>query len=226
RDSVGSNQAIAPGDVNWMTAGRGIVHSERTASSLRPAGSPLFGLQCWVALPTAHEEVAPSFLHVGAGELPVEQYDGVSARIIAGNFFGRRSPVPVHSDLFYVDVIVEAGARLQIPAEYAEQALYIVSGSIDLGHDGVHDAGQMLVLGAGRALTLRNSSTGPARLMLLGGERLDGPRYLWWNFVSSSEERIEQASRDWRQQKFDRVPDDEEEFIPLPEMHGRPVRTP
>lgn len=224
RDSLGSRQAIVPGDLNWMSAGRGIVHSERTASALRPGGSSLFGLQSWVALPTGQEESEPSFLHTGAADLPLETYQGVSARIIAGSFFGRLSPVPTMSDLFYVDVSLQPGARLEIPADYAEQALYIVSGALDLGSEGVFEAGQMLVMGAGKRLALSAAGTAPARLILLGGERLAGPRYLWWNFVSSSEERIRQAGQDWRAQKFDPVPDDATEFIPLPELKGRPVR--
>ena len=225
RDSVGSIQPIRPGEVNWMTAGRGIVHSERTDSLLRLEGTSLAGLQCWVALPRAHEETEPGFVHHAAGDLPVEQGEGATAVVIAGSFFGRCSPVPALSDLFYVDLQLEAGARIEIPAEYAEQALYVYQGTVDLGRDGTFDAGQLLVLKPGAAVTLAATAAGPARVMLLGGEPMDGPRYLTWNFVSSSTERIEQAKQDWREQRFDPVPD-EVEFIPLPDLPGKPVSYP
>ncbi|MDO9217261.1 MAG: pirin family protein, partial [Lacisediminimonas sp.] len=228
RDSLGNRQEIRPGEVNWMTAGRGIVHSERTDPLLRPVGPSLFGLQCWVALPHAHEETAPAFSHHRAGQLPVEQGEGARAIIIAGSFFGRRSPVQTLSDLFYVDLQLEPGARIAIPAEYGEQALYIVQGTLDLGRDGRFEAGQLLVTKPGAVLTLA-AADGPAavplRVMLLGGEPMDGPRHLVWNFVSSSAERIEQAKDDWRNQRFDPVPD-ETEFIPLPELPARAVDYP
>ncbi|MEO8134574.1 MAG: pirin family protein [Betaproteobacteria bacterium] len=224
RDSLGTVQTIRPGEVNWMTAGRGIVHSERTAVETRKRPSGLAGLQCWVALSKANEENEPDFAHIEADQLPVEQGEGIRARIIAGEFFGRRSPAPTLSDLFYVDVALDAGARLEIPAVYAEQAVYVVDGRIDLGADGSFDAGQLLVLKPERALTVRSTDS-PARIMLLGGEPMDGPRYLTWNFVSSSPERIEQAREDWRQQNFPTVPG-ETEFIPLPDLPGKPVRYP
>lgn len=225
RDSVGSVQAIHPGDVNWMTAGRGIVHSERTAPAAREDDSPLFGLQCWVALPQSHEETEPSFRHTGKNELPVEAEDGVSARIIAGSFYGRRSPVPALSALFQVDVLLQPGAKIDVPAEYPEQAIYVTQGTLDLGNDGVFEAGQLLVLKPGRSVTLLAHGTAPARVMLLGGEPMDGPRYLSWNFVSSSPDRLEQAKEDWRAQRFDKVPG-ETEFIPMPDIPGKPVRYP
>jgi redox-sensitive bicupin YhaK (pirin superfamily) len=228
RDSLGSKQVIRPGEVNWMTAGRGIVHSERTDPLLRPAGPTLAGLQCWLALPREHEEVAPAFSHHAAGQLPVEQGEGARAIVIAGSFFGRRSPVQTLSDLFYVDLQLAPGARIAIPAEYGEQALYIVQGTLDLGRDGRFEAGQLLVTKPGAVVTLA-AAHGPAalplRVMLLGGEPLDGPRHLVWNFVSSSAERIEQAKDDWRNQRFDPVPD-ETEFIPLPEVPAKPVDYP
>ncbi len=225
RDSLGSVQAIQPGDVNWMTAGRGIVHSERTAEHDRQLESSLFGMQCWVALPQAHEETEPAFLHTGKGDLPVEEDKGVSARIIAGSFFGRRSPVPILSNLFQVDVVLQPGSQLEIPPEYPEQAIYVVQGTLDLGKDGLFDSGQLLVLKPGRHVTLAAAGPSPARLMLLGGEPMDGSRYLTWNFVSSSAERIEQAKDDWRAQRFPMVPN-ETEFIPLPDLPGKPVRYP
>jgi redox-sensitive bicupin YhaK (pirin superfamily) len=225
RDSLGSVQPIRPGEVNWMSAGCGIVHSERTADEIRKQESDLFGLQCWVALPRAHEEMAPTFNHTDAEALPVEEAEGVSAKIIAGRFFGRQSPIATLSDLFYVDVLLQLGARVDVQAEHAERAVYVVEGRLDLGSDGVFDAGQLLVLRPGVNVTLTSSGPSPARVMLLGGEPMDGPRYTVWNFVSSSLERIEQAKEDWRNQTFPKVPG-ESEFIPLPDFPGKPVEYP
>lgn len=225
RDSLGSVQAIRPGDVNWMTAGRGIVHSERTAPQAREHESSLFGLQCWVALPQAHEESEPSFLHIKKADLPVKNGKGVSARVIVGRYFGLSSPVPALSDLFQVDVQLQPGARLNIPAEYPEQAIYVVEGALDLGKDGLFESGRLLVLKPGKSITIECAGPQPARLMLLGGEPMDGPRYMAWNFVSSSAQRLEQAKDDWRNQRFAKVPG-ETEFIPLPDIPGKPVRYP
>jgi len=225
RDSLGTVQDIKPGEVNWMTAGKGIVHSERTGPDVRAAGSNLFGLQCWVALPKAKEECEPAFSHTGSQELPVLDGDGATARIIAGSYFGKTSPVPVQSPLFYVDLALQPGARLTLPAEYPEQALYVVDGTLDLGHDGRFEQGQLLVLKPGATVTLAATENQGARVMLLGGEPMDGPRYLTWNFVSSSSDRIEQAKEDWKAQRFPLVPG-ETEFIPLPDLPGRPVRYP
>jgi redox-sensitive bicupin YhaK (pirin superfamily) len=224
RDSLGTVQSIRPGEVNWMTAGKGIVHSERTAPEIRKGESALSGLQCWVALPRNREETDPSFTHIKAHELPVVEGEGATARIIAGSFFGQTSPVPTLSELFYVDLTLQPGARLTMPFEYAEQALYVVDGSLDLGRDGRFGAGQLLVLKSGATVTLGAGSSS-ARVMLLGGEPMDGPRYLTWNFVSSSSERIEQAKEEWKAQTFPGVPG-ESEFIPLPELPGKPVRYP
>jgi redox-sensitive bicupin YhaK (pirin superfamily) len=225
RDSLGSEQAIRPGEVNWMTAGRGIVHSERTAQEQRAGGSALAGLQCWVALPSRHEETEPAFAHIGADALPVVEGEGASARVIAGSFFGKRAPVATLSELFYVDLVLQPGAKLAMPAEYSEQAIYIVEGELDLGRDGVFGPGQLLVLKPKAVVTLAARGPGVTRVMLLGGEPMDGPRYLSWNFVASSEERIEQAREDWRKMAFPKVPG-ETEFIPLPESAGKPVRYP
>lgn len=225
RDSLGSVQAIRPGDVNWMTAGRGIVHSERTAPQVREHESSLFGLQCWVALPQAHEESEPSFQHIKKADLPVENGKGISARIIAGRYFGLSSPVQVLSDLFQVDVQLQPGARLNIPPDYPEQAVYVVQGLLDLGKDGLFESGRLLVLKPGKSITIECAGQQPARFMLLGGEPMDGPRYLAWNFVSSSVERLDQAKDDWRRQRFAKVPG-ETEFIPLPDTPGRPVGYP
>ena len=225
RDSLGTVQAIRPGAVNWMTAGKGIVHSERTAPEFRTGGSSLSGLQCWVALPRDMEEAEPSFSHTRADELPELQGEGATARIIVGSFFGRSSPVPSLSPIFYVDFVLQPGARLEMPAEYAEQAIYVLEGALDLGRNGIFEAGRLVVLKRGAPVTLRAAGAGGARMMLLGGEPMDGPRYLTWNFVSSSVERIEQASQDWKAQAFPKIPG-ETEFIPLPDLPGRPVSYP
>ncbi|WP_296947835.1 pirin family protein [uncultured Massilia sp.] len=225
RDSLGTFQDIKPGEVNWMTAGKGIVHSERTGPQVRAAGSMLSGLQCWVALPQSKEEKDPGFSHTGADALPVIEGDGATARLIAGEYFGKRSPVPVESPMFYVDLQLAPGARLTMPAEYPEQALYIVDGTLDLGRDGRFGPNQLVVLKPGASVTLGALQDAGARVMLLGGEPMDGPRYLTWNFVSSSADRIEQAKEDWRAQRFPQVPG-ETEFIPLPDLPGRPVRYP
>ena len=225
RDSLGSVQPIRPGEVNWMTAGSGIVHSERTAAEVRAHESSLYGLQCWVALPRSHEEVDPSFAHVGSGQLPVVEGEGVTARIIAGEFFGQRAPVETLSDMFYVDLRLQPGARVDMPAAYTEQAMYIVEGQIDLGRDGVFDAGRLVVFKPRASVTLAAPGPAGARVMLLGGAPMESPRYLSWNFVSSSSERIAQARADWQNGLFPQVPG-ETEFIPLPAAGGKPVRYP
>ena len=224
RDSIGSVQVIRPGDVNWMTAGRGIVHSERTAPDTRLHQSALAGLQCWVALPRADEECEPAFTHTGAAALPVVQGDGMSARVVAGSFMGATSPVQTSSPMFFVDLHLQAGAQAEVAPDYAERAIYVVEGRLDIGPDGVFDAGQLLVLKPGRSIQVA-AAAGPVRAVLLGGEPMDGPRYLSWNFVSSSAERIEQARQDWRAQKFAKVPG-ETEFILLPDTPGKPVHYP
>lgn len=221
RDSLGTSLAIRPGEVNWMTAGRGIVHSERTDQARRSQPHSLAGLQCWVALPRSHEETDPSFLHLDAPDLPRIEGEGVRACVIAGSFAGVSSPVPVLSPLFYVDVQLNPGATVVVPAHYQERAAYVVSGRVRVGKEDSHDAGRMLVLRPGRPVDL-SAEGGPARLMLLGGDALDGPRAVVWNFVSSSADRLEQAKEDWRNQRFDPVPE-EHEFIPLPEVQGKPV---
>ncbi len=213
RDSLGNVQEILPGALNLMTAGRGIAHSERTPPALRQAGHELFGLQSWVALPRAQEEAAPSFQHIAADRLPVVENRGMRARVIAGSAFGAASPVERLSDWLYVDLTLDAGASAPFDADCEERAAYIVDGEVEIA--GVRFA-------APRLLVFRPGDTIPitavrrSRLMLLGGARLDGPRHLWWNFVSSSPDRIEQAKEDWRAGRFDPVPD-ETEFIPLPE---------
>lgn len=225
RDSLGSVQPIRPGEVNWMTAGRGIVHSERTAPQTRQHESSLFGLQCWVALPRAQEETDPDFVHTGAEQLPLEAGEGVAARIVAGSYFGRRSPVPALSDMVFADITLQPGATVALPPEYDEQAVYVAQGQVACGADGVFDAGRLLVLKPGAGIALQAAGGTAARVVLVGGEPMDGPRYLTWNFVSSSPDRIEQAKDDWRQQRFAMVPG-ESEFIPLPDLPGRPVHYP
>jgi redox-sensitive bicupin YhaK (pirin superfamily) len=218
RDNLGTVQMIRSGEVNWMTSGSGIAQSERTPPDLRQTGSKLFGLQSWVALPTHNEETAPAFAHHGVEELPIIEGEGKCVRLIAGSLYGARSPVVTHSELFYADAMLEGGARLQVPAEHEERAVYIVAGSIGLtDHNNAFNAGQLLVFKPGEAITLHSRSDSPARLMLLGGAPLDGPRHIWWNFVSSSKERIEQAKADWQAGKFALVPG-ETEFIPSPEL--------
>jgi redox-sensitive bicupin YhaK (pirin superfamily) len=210
-DSLGSVQEINPGDVNWMTAGRGIVHSERTPERLRGKAHRFHGLQTWVALPAEHEEVAPNFEHHPASTLPMTATDGVEMTVVAGHAFGEKSPVHVFSDTLYVSLVFEAGAQVRLPAEHAERALYPVEGHLTL--DGLHLPNATLaVLDPGTTPVLRAEAN--SRVMLLGGEPL-GPRFVWWNFVSSSRERIERAKHDWSHGKFDAVPG-ETEFIPLP----------
>ncbi|HUP09231.1 MAG TPA: pirin family protein [Caldimonas sp.] len=227
RDSLGSVQPIRPGELNWMTAGRGIVHSERTPAELRAAGPRASGIQAWVALPRADEEMDPAFAHHDAQALPVVEERGMRARIIAGEVDGARAPVALRSHLFYVDVILEPGGRFRLPAKAVERAAYAVEGRIAVGTGAdatVYDAGRLLVF-APRADIVLEARDGPARLMALGGEPLDGPRHVWWNFVSSSRERIEQAKAEWKNGRFAPVPG-EHEFIPLPEEPGRPVTYP
>ncbi|GHA73917.1 pirin family protein [Cognatilysobacter bugurensis] len=211
RDSVGSEQAIRPGEVNWMTAGRGITHSERFERARRQ-GDCVDGLQAWVALPDGLEEIEPSFAHFDAGSLPVVEDRGLHVRVLAGDVYGAQAPVPVHSPMFYVHATLDAGAALPLPDSYAERAIYLVSGALEI--DGAeHAAGRMFVIEGGRAASVR--ATAPSTLLVLGGEPV-GRRYIDWNFVSSSKERIEQAKADWRAGRM-KLPDlDDGEFIPLP----------
>ena len=223
RDSLGNIQAIRAGEVNWMTAGRGIVHSERSDQAQRDNESRLYGLQCWVALPRNQEECDPDFTHLKDDALPVMQGEGTSAVLIAGEFLGMRSSLPTRSPLYYVQLSLQPNARFAVPYEYDEQAIYVVSGEVTLPQDGTHGAGRLLVTRQGTSLQVRAGTQG-ATLMLLGGEPMDGPRHIAWNFVSSSEERIRQASNEWLHQVFDPVPE-ESEFIPLPDSL-RPVDYP
>ena len=199
-----------------MTAGRGIVHSERTAPERKANGARLFGLQTWVALPASHEETDPAFSHTGEDELPTVEDNGARIRLVVGKAWGQSSPVRVFSDTIYADVALEPGTSLPVDAEHEERALYTVAGEVEIGGDRF-PPGQLLVLRPGDPVTVRNPGPAPARFVLVGGETMDGPRYIWWNFVSSRKERIEQAKAEWKAGRFDTVPGDAEEFIPLPE---------
>lgn len=213
RDSLGTAQLIRPGDVNWMVAGRGIVHSERTPREARLAGAPIHGIQTWVALPQAQEETEPSFAHHAAASLPEIRREGVQLRLIAGEAYGARAPAKVFSPMFYVDARIEPGAALELPAGYAERAVYVADGHVEV-EGASRGVGEMIVFDAQATATVRASTS--ARLLLLGGARLDGPRHIWWNFVSSRTDRIERAKLDWREDRFAGVPGDPER-IPLPE---------
>jgi len=214
RDSLGSLQPIRPGAINWMTAGRGIVHSERTSPVVRMAGSRVHGLQLWVALPLAHERTDPEFQHHPASALPSLTHEGAHIRVLAGTAYGERSPVRTLSPLFYVDAVMPAGCVLPVPHEHEERAAYVVEGSIDCAAERA-GPGRLLVFAPGAEVELRTSSD--ARVILIGGAPIDGERHIWWNLVSSSRERIEQAKRDWQEGRFPKVPGDETEFVPLPE---------
>jgi redox-sensitive bicupin YhaK (pirin superfamily) len=193
---------------------------------MRQSGSKLFGIQSWVALPQRDEEREPAFAHHDTEELPIVEGEGKRVRLIAGSLYGSRSPVKTLSEMFYAEITLVEGARISVPSEHEERAAYIVEGSIELSHDGGRfDAGQLLVFKPGEEITLSSSMPSPARLMLLGGEPMDGPRHIWWNFVSSSSERIEQAKEDWKAGRFAPVPQ-ETEFIPLPESGPVVVRYP
>ena len=212
RDSLGVVQTIRPGDVNWMTAGRGIVHSERTGPEKRASGQRMHGLQSWVALPREYEEAEPAFDHTPAAKLPEQDGDGVKLSVIAGRAFGLASPVRVFSGTFYVDVAMSAGAALDLPEEYAERAAYVLLGTVTTeGRD--FGAGTLVIFVAGSKARLVAKAA--SRVALLGGAPL-GERHIWWNFVSSSSARIEQARRQWADGAFPPVPG-ESEFIPLPE---------
>jgi redox-sensitive bicupin YhaK (pirin superfamily) len=222
RDSLGSVQPIRPGELNWMTAGRGIAHSERTPREMRAVGCELFGIQSWVALPTQYEETEPTFAHHGSNELPIIEDHGKHVRLICGSLYGASSPVRLLSDMFYAEVILEGDARIEVPKDYEERAAYVVEGSVGVSPDGeTFHAGQLIVFKPGNEIIL----IGHARVMLLGGEPLEGRRHIWWNFVSSSPERIEQAKEDWKSGRFTSVPD-ETEYIPLPESGPVVVRYP
>jgi redox-sensitive bicupin YhaK (pirin superfamily) len=212
RDSLGTVREIRPGDVNWMSAGRGIAHSERTPKAARAAGEHVHGIQSWVALPDGHEDGEPSFVHYPASTLPTRVADGIDLTVIAGEAFGLRSPVVTLWPTLYVHAQFAHGAALDMPADHGERAVYVVDGEIAVGEMPV-TAGQIAILEPGKNARLR--ALGGARAMLLGGDCFPTPRYIWWNFVASSQERIEHAKGRWERQQFPAVPG-ETEFIPLP----------
>lgn len=213
RDSLGFVQPIRPGEVNWMTAGRGIVHSEKASPELRASGQHLHGIQTWVALPTEAEEIEPRFEHYPADAIPHREIDGGRVTVIIGGAYGLQSPVRTESDTLYIEVKLAAGAELELP-QAEELGVYVVEGEVDVAGQAVV-AGQLAVLSAGKRAPVRATDDG--RFMLCGGDALPGERYIWWNFVSSSRERLEKAKDDWRNDDFERVPD-ESDFIPLPSI--------
>lgn len=213
RDSLGNDLVIRPGDINWMTAGRGIVHSERTPALERASGHRLHGLQTWVALPREFEETDPEFRHYAASALPEAERDGVHLRVIAGSAFGMQSPVRVYAPTLYVEVKMRAGSRLAVPAEHAERAIYVLDGAVRV-EGAILPPLQMLVVDGDGKIEI--VADGDAHLFLCGGAPLDGERVIWWNFVASDAARIERGKSDWLAQRFGQVPG-EIEFIPLPE---------
>ncbi|KGD96815.1 MULTISPECIES: pirin family protein [Rhizobium/Agrobacterium group] len=220
RDSTGADQIIRPGELNWMIAGRGVTHSERTTAAARSGPNSLFGIQTWVALPESHEDMAPVFEHHGKEALQTIEDNGVSVRLILGNAYGKRAPATMLSETFYADVTLEAGSRLPMPDDHEDRGIYIVEGTISIAGQ-EYEAPQMMVFRPGDKITVAAGERG-ARLMILGGATLAGPRYIWWNFVASSQERIEAAKAEWRAEnwgkgRFDLPVDDRNEHIPLPE---------
>lgn len=213
RDSLGSALAIKPGELNLMTAGRGIVHSERTPHELRPSGSKIWGIQTWMALPKSLEETDPAFVHHGMDELPLLEGESKKLRVIMGEMNGARAKVATPTRTFYADGKLDAGATLPLDAHYEERAIYVASGSIELYGVG-YDSGRLIVLRPGMVANIRAAT--PARLLLLGGDRMDGPRFIWWNFVSSSRDALMAAADAWERGAMAKVPGDDSEFIPLP----------
>jgi redox-sensitive bicupin YhaK (pirin superfamily) len=215
RDSLGTRATIRPGACNLMTAGHGIVHSERTPAAERATGSPISGMQTWLALPDGKEEIDPAFEHVAKDDLPLIEDGSVSARIIMGSLWGATSPITQHSATIYADILMNAGATIPIEAEADERAILVALGDASLDGEAL-ERHSLYILKPGQAMTLSASSD--ARVMLLGGEAFTTPRHVWWNFVSSSRDRINQAKHDWKERKFPLVPGDSEEFIPIPEV--------
>jgi len=215
RDSLGSKQTITPGAINWMSAGRGIVHSERVARD--GASHRVHGLQMWVGLPKAAEDTAPFFVHHAAATLPMVEAGGAHIRVLGGTAFGATSPVEIASPLFYADVRVDAGARVEVPAGFAERAVYLIEGAVAIG-DTALEPRKLAVIARDAKPVI--AATVPSRFVVLGGEPLDGPRYMWWNFVSSSKARIIEAAEAWRAGKFPKVPGDDD-FTPAPDLGPR-----
>lgn len=214
RDSLGTELAIKPGALNLMSAGRGIVHSERATEHTKAFGGKMFGIQSWLALPEDAEEGEPAFIHYSADQLPMINEAGLSVRVIAGELAGVKAPTETAWPTLYADAIVAAGATLPLDATFEERAIYTLKGTIEIAGDRF-EPGQLLVFKPGDVIDVKALSD--ARFMVVGGAAMEKQRYIWWNFVSSSKERIEQAKEDWRAGRFDTVPGDEEEFIPLPD---------
>ncbi|WP_134678618.1 pirin family protein [Paracoccus ravus] len=219
RDSIGSDQVIRPGEVNWMVAGKGVTHSERTSEAGRKGPHALFGIQTWIALPESHEDVDPVFEHHAKQDLPEFEDGGIRARLILGRAYGKTAPVTLYSDTFYLDVTLEPGARFPLPDDHEDRGIYVTQGSVQISGQ-EFPAGQMMVFRPGDRITVAAGSQG-ARIMALGGETLNGPRHIWWNFVASSRERIEAAKAEWAaanwgQGRFSLPRGDDHEFIPLP----------
>ncbi len=220
RDSLGTDQIILPGAINWMVAGHGVTHSERTSAQTRKGPHELFGIQTWVALPETDEDTAPSFEHNAKESLPLLAAEGKQVRVLLGHAYGERAPAKVFSDMFYVDAVLEPGARIPLPDDHEDRGLYVLSGSIDVAGE-TYEEGRMMVFRPGDAISVAAGPRG-ARLMLLGGATLNGPRLIWWNFVATSKERLEAAKADWARHgeagaRFPLPPGDTNEFIPLPE---------
>ncbi len=214
RDSLGTQLSIKPGELNLMSAGRGIVHSERTGPEARAKGPRLYGIQAWAALPKSHEEAEPAFAHYDAGELPRLSGEGKTVRVVIGSLLGQTSPATYPHPCFYAEAVLAPGAVLPLDPDYDERAVFVLSGEVDVAGE-TFAAGRLLVFRPGDRISILALSQ--ARLMLLGGEPMDGPRHIWWNFVSSSKERIDAAKADWKAKRFASVPGDAAEFIPLPE---------
>jgi redox-sensitive bicupin YhaK (pirin superfamily) len=213
RDTLGSAQDIVPGDVNWMTAGSGIAHSERSSPVSREEARPMTGVQSWVALPKPFEEAAPGFFHHPGASLPVLTDTGIHVRVIAGTAYGAESPVHVFSHTLYADAELRSGRSLKLPDDHTERSVYVLSGTIEIAGE-IFAEGRLLIFRPGDHISVLAISD--TRFIIAGGEPLDGPRHIWWNFVSSSKDRIEQAKADWKAGRFGLVPMDEQEFVPLP----------
>lgn len=219
RDSIGSDQIIRPGALNWMVAGKGVSHSERTSEAGRSGPHSLFGIQTWIALPEQYEDMEPTFEHHGKEALPEIRDQGIDAKLILGSAYGETAPAQMYSETFYLDVTLTAGALFPMPDNHEDRGIYITEGSISISGQS-YAAGQMMIFRPGDKITVQAGERG-ARLMALGGATLNGPRYIWWNFVASSEEKIEEAKREWREARwgqglFDLPPTDRDEHIPLP----------
>jgi redox-sensitive bicupin YhaK (pirin superfamily) len=214
RDSLGTAAPIKPGEVNWMTAGQGIVHSERTGAERRTHEDHLHGLQMWVALPADKEEMPPDFAHYAVSQFPMVRDNGKDVRIVVGSAYGERSPVKTTSETLFVDVYLNPGSTLPIDADHEERAIYLIDGEVEISGD-KFGSGRLLVFKPSDRITIR--AIGDTHLVIVGGAAMDGPRHIWWNFVSSRKDRIEQAKADWTAGHFQKVPGDEIEFIPLPE---------